>query len=267
VVLSHSSHTPLPPRPQNDDHNTDHNNRTTNTDAALSDATTTNTVVVENGTTMEMTTMDTTIRDRSAVELVSTQVEHPVLLSKESQDFDNRTSKNFDAKEIKDLGGGGQYLVAQSFYRGEKKDEELDEKDIEICLQLTLQVHLPSLGQNKLLGNFLDLLFQKIETIRDLNLKKNLYNSVKKACPNCRCDTCLGCTEHETETQKDFNIPSLPPIPTTYGKIRLVILEGSKSLIPMLAHPDIRTMGNHALCSAVPMYQALSSKWQPTNDF
>jgi hypothetical protein len=92
------------------------------------EATIVNTVVVENGTTMEMTTTDTTIRDRSAVELISTQVEHPVLLSKESQDFDNHTSKKNFAKEIKDLGGGGQYLVAQSFYRGEKKDEELDEK-------------------------------------------------------------------------------------------------------------------------------------------
>jgi hypothetical protein len=174
-----------------------------------------------------MTTTDTTIRDRPAVELVSTQVEHPVLLSKETQDFDNHTSKNFYAKEIEDLGGGGQYLVAQSFYRGEKKDEELDEKDVKICLQLTLLVHLLCLCQNKLLGNFLDLLFQKIKTIRDLNLEKNLYDSVKKACPNCRCDICLGRTKHETETENDvcFDIPSLPPIPTTYGKIRLVILD------------------------------------------
>jgi hypothetical protein len=88
---------------------------------SLSDATITNTVVVENGTTMEMTTMDTTIRDRSAVELISTQVEHPVLLSKESQDFDKH-KQNFYAKEIKDLSGGEWYLVAQSFYRGEKKE-------------------------------------------------------------------------------------------------------------------------------------------------
>jgi hypothetical protein len=92
------------------------------------EATVRNTVVVENDTTMEMTTTDTTISDRSAVERVSTQVEPPFLLSTESQDFDNHTSKNFYAKEIKDIGGGGQYLVAQSFYRGEKKDEELDKK-------------------------------------------------------------------------------------------------------------------------------------------
>jgi hypothetical protein len=115
----------------------------------------------------EMTTTDTTVSDRSAVECVSIQVEPPVLLSTESQDFDNHTSKNFYAKEIKDIGGGGRYLVAQSFYRGEKKDEELDEKDVKICLQLTLLVHPLSLRQNKLLGNFLDLLFQKIETIKE----------------------------------------------------------------------------------------------------
>jgi hypothetical protein len=185
-------------------------------------------------------TTDTTIRDRSALELVSTQVEHPVLLSKESQDFNNHTSKNFHAKEIKDLGGGGQNLVGQSFYRGEKKDEELDEKDVKICLQLTLLVHLLSLCQNKLLGNFLDILFQKIATIRDLNLKKNLYDSVKKACPNCTCDICLGRTIHETETENDMRFESLPPIPTTYGKIRSVILEGSPA---MLEHFDYSSVG------------------------
>jgi hypothetical protein len=67
---------------------------------SLLEATVKTTVVVENGATMEMTTTDTTISDRSAVERVSTQVEHPVLLSTESQDFDNHTSKNFYAKEI-----------------------------------------------------------------------------------------------------------------------------------------------------------------------
>jgi hypothetical protein len=115
-------------------------------------------------------------------------------------------------------------------------------------LQLTLLVHSLSLCKNKLLGNFLDLLFQKIETIRDLNIKKNLYDSVKKACPNCRCDICLGQTIHETETENDvcFDITSFPPILTTYGKIRSVILERSKSSIPMLAHPNNRTLGNHA---------------------
>jgi hypothetical protein len=99
------------------------------------EATVKNTVVVEKHTTMEMTTTDTTISDRSAVERVSKQVEHPVLLSTESQDFDNHTSKNFYAKEIKDWGGGGRYLVAQSFYRGEKTDEELDEKDIKCSMR------------------------------------------------------------------------------------------------------------------------------------
>jgi hypothetical protein len=68
---------------------------------SLLEATVKNTVVVENGTTMEMTTTDATISDRSAVERVSTQVEPPVLLSTESQDLDNHTSKKFYAKEIR----------------------------------------------------------------------------------------------------------------------------------------------------------------------
>jgi hypothetical protein len=60
---------------------------------SLLEATVKNTIVVENGTTMEMTTTDTTISDRSAVERVSTQVEHPALLSTESQDLDNHKQK------------------------------------------------------------------------------------------------------------------------------------------------------------------------------
>jgi hypothetical protein len=62
---------------------------------SLLEATVKNTVVVENVTTMEMTATDTTTSDRSAVERVSTQVEPPVLLSIESQDFNNHTRKNF----------------------------------------------------------------------------------------------------------------------------------------------------------------------------
>jgi hypothetical protein len=63
--------------------------------------------------------------------------------------------------------GGGKCLVAKSFYRGEQKAEDLEEDDVEI--QLTLLVQSLSLHQNKLLGNFLDLPFQKIDRIRDLN--------------------------------------------------------------------------------------------------
>jgi hypothetical protein len=72
-----------------------------------------------------------------------------------------------------------------------------------------------------------------------------LLDSIRKACPNCSCTTCI---KHPKTTEEGYSIdkPSLPPIPTTYGKIRSVILEGTKSLIPILAHPTIRTLGNHA---------------------
>jgi hypothetical protein len=166
-------------------------------------------------------------------------------ITEESLKFENDQSRKYFEQEFRDCGGGGKYLVAKSFYRGEQKAEDLEEDDVEICLQLTLLVQSLSVGQNKLLGNFLDLLFQKIDRIRDLNLKKKLYDSIRKAYPNCSCTTCI---KHPKTTEEGYSIdiPSLPPIPTTYGKIRLVILEGSKPLIPMLAHPTIRTLGNHA---------------------
>jgi hypothetical protein len=72
-----------------------------------------------------------------------------------------------------------------------------------------------------------------------------MYNSIRKTCPNCSCTTCI---KHPKTTKEGYSIDmaSLPPTPTTYGKICSVILEGCKSLIPMLAHPTIRTLGNHA---------------------
>jgi hypothetical protein len=118
--------------------------------------------------------------------------------TEESLKFDDDQNRKYLKQEFRDYGGGGEYLVAKSFYRGGQKAEDLKEDDVEICLQLTLLVQSLSLPQNKLLGNFLDLLFQKIDRIRDLNLKKNMYNSIRKACPNCSCTTCI---EHPKTTE------------------------------------------------------------------
>jgi hypothetical protein len=93
-------------------------------------------------------------------------------ITEESLKFDKDQTRKYFEQDIRDCGGGGKYLVAKSFYRGERKAEYLEEDDVEICLQLTLLVQSLSLRQNKLLGNFLDLLFQKIDRIQDLNLKK-----------------------------------------------------------------------------------------------
>jgi hypothetical protein len=86
-------------------------------------------------------------------------------ITEESLKFDNNQSRKYFEQEFRDYGWGGKYLVAKSFYRGEWKAEDLEEDDVEICLQLTLLVQSLSLRQNKLLGNFLDLLFQKIDRI------------------------------------------------------------------------------------------------------
>jgi hypothetical protein len=44
-----------------------------------------------------------------------------------------------------------------------------------------------------------------------------MYGSIRKACPNCSCTTCI---KHPKTTEEGggIEIPSLPPIPTTYGK-------------------------------------------------
>jgi hypothetical protein len=74
-----------------------------------------------------------------------------------------------------------------------------------------------------------------------------MCDSIRKACPNCSCTTCIKNIQRQLKKgTNSIDISSLPPIPTTYGKILLVVLEGCKSLIPTLAHPTIRTLGNHA---------------------
>jgi hypothetical protein len=83
-------------------------------------------------------------------------------ITEESLKFDNNQSRKYFEQEFRDYGGGGKYLVAISFYRGERKAEDLEEDYVEICLQLTLLVQSLSLRQNKLLGNFLDLFFRKL---------------------------------------------------------------------------------------------------------
>jgi hypothetical protein len=77
-------------------------------------------------------------------------------ITEESLKFDNDQSRKYFEQEFRDYKGGGKYLVAKSFYRGERKADDLEEDDVEICLQLTLLVQSLSLRQNKLLGNFLD---------------------------------------------------------------------------------------------------------------
>jgi hypothetical protein len=97
----------------------------------------------------------------------------------------------------------------------------------------------------QVVGQFLGFTFSENQQDLRPQFKKNMYDSIRKACANCSCTTCI---KHPMTTKEGYSIDiqSLPPIPTTYGKIRLVILEGSKSFFPMLAHPTIRTLGNYA---------------------
>jgi hypothetical protein len=60
-------------------------------------------------------------------------------ITEESLKFDNDQSRKY-FEEFRDYGGGGKYLVAKSFYRGERKAEDLKEDNVEICLQLTFTV-------------------------------------------------------------------------------------------------------------------------------
>jgi hypothetical protein len=59
-------------------------------------------------------------------------------ITEESLKHDNNQSRKDFEQEIRDYGGGGKYLVAKSFFRGKRRAEDLEEDNVEICLQLTL---------------------------------------------------------------------------------------------------------------------------------
>lgn len=117
--------------------------------------------------------------------------------------FPTEHCNEYYKKEINKHGLGGRYLVAQSFYHGKSiKPEDIQDEDLNICLQMTILVHSLSTRQNKLLGNFLDLLFKKIDHITNSIQKfKNHYDSLNEI--NCKP-----------------TIPTMPPIPTNYQSLR-----------------------------------------------
>lgn len=161
--------------------------------------------------------------------------------SSESLDFGRKECKSFFQAELERLGGGGRYLVAKTFYKGDRNVEGLEEDDMDICLQMTLLVHSLSTRQNKLLANFLDLLLSKVDTIKHANTKKNLMDRKSYRCPNCKCPKCV-----DQKVSDVVEIPNLPPLPRTFERIRSVILCGASSFIHLVAHPEIRKIGNHA---------------------
>ena len=144
-------------------------------------------------------------------------------------------SMKFYEEEFKSKGGGGRYLLSQSFYRGSRKPDTLKEDDVQILLQLTSLVHSLSTRQNKLLGSFLDLLFKKIDVIKEQN-KNN-----KNRCVRCECGDC-----QERNKRGPDVLERLPPIPRTYSRLRAVIINGPNAFIPRLPYPKIYSLDNHA---------------------
>jgi hypothetical protein len=149
-------------------------------------------------------------------------------------DFDRAETMSYFEAELLRAGGGGRQLVAETFYKGQKDAGELEEDNINICLQMSLLVHSLTTRQNTLLAHFLDLLFQKIERIRLYGLRN------KKKC------TCRNSSTEIKEENKIENPPKLPPIPRSIKRIRSIILTGKHAFLPKLARPLIRMEGRHA---------------------
>jgi hypothetical protein len=103
-------------------------------------------------------------------------------ISQEALSFDRDPSTIFFEQELLRTGGGGRQLIAESFYKSQKAANDLEDDNVEICLQMTLLVHSLTTRQNILLANLIDLLFKKIEKIRSYNSTKRIQR--RDRCPN-----------------------------------------------------------------------------------
>jgi hypothetical protein len=161
--------------------------------------------------------------------------------------FDQEKTINFFKRELLKLGGGGEQLIAQAFYNKKKKKSSISgggvpEEDLEICLQMSVLVHALTTRQNELFGNFLTLLFKRVNSIRQAYQKRCVQERVARWCANCQC---IGCKKKE-QPHASVMVPRLPPIPTTFNGIRSVILSGPKAVITNLPHPVVHHLGDHA---------------------
>jgi hypothetical protein len=171
-----------------------------------------------------------------------------------SRVFNRNESTDYFHEALKTKGGGARFLVAKSFYGGTRNPESLLDEDVKILLHMALLVHsLSTRRQNKLLGAFLTLLFDKIEKNQcDMNEElKRITKHSKKMVEDHAMSFCSKCN-YRVSKHVDFSFweikkPNpLPPVPTSYKKIRYTIMYGSKAFLPMLPHPMVTKLGRHA---------------------
>jgi hypothetical protein len=123
---------------------------------------------------------------------------------------------------------------------------EIEDEDIEICIQMAILVNTLSSRQNTLLSGFLNLFLTKMDKVTTTQNRVWEKKEIGWACVNCSCATCL---EQRARNKQETNtrLPTcLPPIPQTINRLRSVTLNGQYSFINMLPRPMIRMQGNHS---------------------
>jgi hypothetical protein len=133
----------------------------------------------------------------------------------EAQMFDgDQTKAYFEREFLIGSGAGGRGIVSQSFFRSLGKEvHELQEDDIEICLQMAILVNSMSSRQNTLFAGFLDLLMTKIDS---LSSNQNCIWEEKEekwACLQCKCSLCVHCGEvkHQMSIPIEYHFCPLSP--------------------------------------------------------
>jgi hypothetical protein len=136
--------------------------------------------------------------------------------------------------------------VAESFFRSLGKSlVELEEEDVEICLQMAVLVNSPSTRQNTLLAGFLNLFFEKLHKVTTSHNRLWEKKLQVWTCPHCRCKDCI-IRRNKTRFPPEEQVVMLLPIPRTVNQLRSVILNGCNSFTSMLPIPKIRLHAHHA---------------------
>jgi hypothetical protein len=137
------------------------------------------------------------------------------------------------------------YLVSEAFYDGNKVPEDFSEEDLDIFMKLSFLVNTLASSQADLLGDFLQLLFRRIDKIdNQWKQKEEEYKSMTTYCRSCSCRTCTTKRNGQKSSSSAINqLPIfIPNIPRNKWEIRAKLYDGRRSLFTILPHPSIRRM-------------------------
>jgi hypothetical protein len=108
--------------------------------------------------------------------------------------FSRQESKDYFANNHH-YRNGPAYLISRSFYENHTNPEDINKDDLDMCLKLALMIKTFTICQSEMLGEFLSLLFARVDAMEDQWQGKVNEMEVRPCndgfCKNCVCKSCI----------------------------------------------------------------------------